>query len=92
MAKYGCKSKGGFDFERGLYSTFQNEAPTDSITYGPKWLCKPGKEPVSQKKALLAVINKLVVEIVVARSSLAFNNRLFLVPKPNNNQFWTSVS
>ena len=36
------------------------------------------------KKALLALIQKLVVEKVVVRSSLAFYNRLFLVPKPNN--------
>ena len=36
------------------------------------------------KESLLAVINKLVVERVVVRSSLAFYNRLFVVPKPNN--------
>ena len=35
------------------------------------------------KEALLTLINKLVVERVVIRSSLAFYNRLFLVPKPN---------
>ena len=36
------------------------------------------------KQALLALMQKLVVEKVVVRSSLAFYNRLFLVPKPNN--------
>ena len=35
------------------------------------------------KDALLALMQKLVVEKVVVRSSLAFYNRLFLVPKPN---------
>ena len=35
-------------------------------------------------EALVELINKLVVEKVVLRSSLAFYNRLFLVPKPNN--------
>ena len=35
------------------------------------------------KEALISLMNKLVVEKVVVRSSLAFYNRLFLVPKPN---------
>ena len=38
----------------------------------------------SLKEALLDLLSKLVVEEVVVRSSLAFYNRLFLVPKPNN--------
>ena len=36
------------------------------------------------KEALNSVKEKLVVETVVIRSSLAFYNRLFLVPIPNN--------
>ena len=35
-------------------------------------------------QALIELINKLVVEKVVIRSSLAFYNRLFLVPKSNH--------
>ena len=35
------------------------------------------------KEALLSLMSKLVVEKVVVKSSLAFYNRLFLVPKPN---------
>ena len=35
------------------------------------------------KEALLSLMGKLVVEKVVIKSSLAFYNRLFLVPKPN---------
>ena len=43
----------------------------------------PGKSK-ALFQALIELINKLVVEKVVIRSSLAFYNRLFLVPKPNN--------
>ena len=35
------------------------------------------------KEALISLMNKLVVEKVVLKSSQAFYNRLFLVPKPN---------
>ena len=35
------------------------------------------------KEALVSLMGKLVVEKVVVKSSLAFYNRLFLVPKPN---------
>ena len=35
------------------------------------------------KEALVSLVRKLVVEKVVVKSSLAFYNRLFLVPKPN---------
>ena len=35
------------------------------------------------KEALISLMHKLVVEKVVVKSSLAFYNRLFLVPKPN---------
>ena len=43
--------------------------------------------PVKSKallEALASLIQKKAVEKVVVRSSLAFYNRLFLVPKPNN--------
>ena len=36
------------------------------------------------KEALVSLMRKLVVEKVVVKSSLAFYNRLFLVPKPNS--------
>ena len=38
----------------------------------------------SLKEALISLQGKLVVEPVLVRSSLAFYNRLFLVPKPEN--------
>ena len=40
-------------------------------------------------QAVTDLINKLVVEKVIIRSSLAFYNRLFLVPKPN--QRWRPI-
>ena len=43
----------------------------------------PGKSK-ALFEALVELVNKLVVEKVVIRFSLAFYNRLFLVPKPNN--------
>ena len=43
----------------------------------------PGKSK-ALFQALIELINKLVVERVVIRSSLAFYNRLFLVPKSNH--------
>ena len=39
---------------------------------------------LSLKEALTSLTGKLVVEPVLVRSSLAFYNRLFLVPKPEN--------
>ena len=41
------------------------------------------------KEALLSLMNKLVVEKVVIKSSLAFYNRVFLVPKPNRK--WSPI-
>ena len=48
----------------------------------------PGKSK-ALFQALTELINKLVVEKVVIRSSLAFYNRLFLVPK--SNQRWRPI-
>ena len=49
MARSGCKSKGGFDFEGGLCSTFQNETSSHQNTPDSEWLCQPGKELVSKR-------------------------------------------
>ena len=81
VARVGCESEGSFHSEGGLCPTIQNEAPSQQVPSYQKWLCKPGKEPVSKRS--FALIEKLVVEKVVVRTSLAFYNRLFLVPKPN---------
>ena len=48
----------------------------------------PGKSKALYQ-AVTDLINKLVVEKVIIRSSLAFYNRLFLVPKPN--QRWRPI-
>ena len=83
VEKTGCESKGGFHSERGLQPTIQNETTPHQVTCDPERLFKPGQNWFL-KEALLALIQKLVVEKVVAQSSLAFYNWLFLVPKPNN--------
>ena len=49
MARTRCKSQGGFHSEGGLCPTFQNEAPSDQVSSHQKWLCKPGKKPVSDR-------------------------------------------
>ena len=73
MAQAGCKSKGGFDFERGIHAI-----PLVKSGYAHPVKSKSLKEALSDLKS------KLVVEEVDVQSSLAFYNRLFLVPKPNN--------
>ena len=83
MAKVGHKSKGGVDFERGIHATLQNQTTSDKIPMIKSGYAHPLKSK-ALKDALLDLISKLVVEKVVIRSSLAFYNRLFLVPKPNN--------
>ena len=85
LGKLGFKSQGNLDFERGLHASLQNEPPSHKVTSGSEWLCKPGQEPVSKRP----LIQKLVVEKVVVCSSLAFYNRLFLIPKPN--QKWRPI-
>ena len=57
------------------------------LTRSPVIVIKSGYAHPLKSKALFEVlvelINKLVVEKVMIRSSLAFYNHLFLVPKPN---------
>ena len=51
------------------------------------WIVSKYASPVKSKallEALASLIQKMAVEKVVVRSSLAYYNRLFLVPKPNN--------
>ena len=86
LAKVGCKSTGGFRPQRRVYSPLQNKTSTNQIPSDSKWLCKSSKE----QTALLDLMRKLVVEkVVVKKLSLAFYNRLFLVPKPN--QKWRPI-
>ena len=81
LAENGCKSSGGICLERGLHPSVQRPR----LTRFP--LVQSGyANPVKNqflKEALVNLMNKLVVEKVVIKSSLAFYNRLFLVPKPN---------
>ena len=36
--------KSGFNFERGLHATLQNETPSHKVTSHPERLCKPSQE------------------------------------------------
>ena len=83
MARARCKPQGGLHLEGGLCPTIQNETTSDTVSSHQKWLCKSGKKPGSIT-GLNCLKEKLVVEKVVVRTSLSFYNRLFLVPKPNN--------
>ena len=82
LAHTGCESKGGLNFERGIHATLQNQTTTRSPVIKSGY-AHPGKSK-ALFQALIELINKLVVEKVVIRSSLAFYNRLFLVPKSNH--------
>ena len=49
VGRAGCESTGSLHSEGGLCPTIQNEATSHQVTPNPEWLCKPGKEPVSQR-------------------------------------------
>ena len=82
LAKHGCKSSGSLYPQGWLHSSLQAETPFGQIPLGSKWLRQSNKESVF-KRGSPNLTRKLVVEKVVVRSSLAFYNCLFLVPKPN---------
>ena len=82
LAKHGYKSSGSLYPQGWLHSSLQAETPFGQIPLGSKWLRQSNKESVF-KRGSPNLTRKLVVEKVVVRSSLAFYNCLFLVPKPN---------
>ena len=82
LAEFGCKSQSGVHFERRLFSALPGKATTQQVSFD----CKQVRKPLKNKyltEALVSLVQKQAVERVVVRSSLAFYNRLFLVPKPN---------
>ena len=82
LGKPGFKSKGGFHFEGGLCPTLQNEASSHQSLIGSEYVDLMKNRYF--KEALLALLDMVIIEKVVAWSSQAFYNHLFLVPKPNN--------
>ena len=68
--------------KEGYALPFKMRPPLTRSPLIPSGYANPAKNRFL-KEALLALMNKLVVERVVVKSSLAFYNRLFLVSKPN---------
>ena len=81
LAKAGCKSQGGVSADG--YTLPFRERP--HLSRFPLIVSKYSS-PVKSKavlEALASLIQKKAVEKVVVRSSLAFYNHFFLLPKPN---------
>ena len=77
MGSQGCKPKSSVHIKGGLCSSLQSKTSLSKGSPDSKWLCKP-----HQRLPLL--IEKKAVERVRVQTSLAFFNRLFIVPKPNH--------
>ena len=82
LANHGFKSSGSFYPQRGLHSALKQRPILTRFPVVQSGYANPTKN-MYLKEALLNLMRKLVVEKVVVKSSLAFYNRLFLVPKPN---------
>ena len=82
LTKHGCESSGSLYPQGWLHSPFKQRPRLTRFPLVQTGYASPTKN-MYLKEALLSFMNKLVVEKVVVRSSLAFYNRLFLVPKPN---------
>ena len=83
LARNGCESSGGLCTEGRLFPPLQSETSLDKISFDSQWLRKSYQKPFPQRGFAKSGKGKLVVEKVVIKSSLAFYNQLFLVPKPN---------
>ena len=84
LAKVGFKSQSSFPSQGRLLSSFQGKATSQPSRF-PLIVSKYASPSKSKAlvEALWSLRQKRVVERVVVKSSLAFYNRLFLVPKPN---------
>ena len=82
LASHGFKSPGSLYPQKGLHLTLQTKTGSNQVPRVQSGYANPS-ENMHLKEALVSLMGKLVVEKVVVRSSLAFYNRLFLVPKPN---------
>ena len=52
MAKAGCKSKGGFNFERGIHATLQNQTPSDPVSPDQECLCSSGEKQFPKRSII----------------------------------------
>ena len=78
----GCKTKSSVHTEKRLQPSFQCQTSNQNPT-SQKRICKSSQEQVSAG-GFAFPFGKRDIETVKVQSSLAFYNRLFLVPKPNN--------
>ena len=78
MGSQGCKPKSSVHIKGGLCSSLQSKTSLSKGSPDSKWLCKP-----HQRLPLASSCTK-AVERVRVQTSLAFFNRLFIVPKPNH--------
>ena len=85
----GCKSESGINFEGGLCPPIQTQTPSNTIPPDSQWLCTT-PEKISLREAIQTLLHKKAIEMVMVRASLAFFNRLFIVPKPNKK--WRPIS
>ena len=82
LEKHGCESSGSLYPQGGLHPSLQIKLRLIRFPLIQSGYSSPTKN-MYLKEALISLMNKLVVEKVVVKSSLGFYNRLFLVPKPN---------
>ena len=83
LALSGFKSKGSVHTKGKVLPALQSKTPLSRSPVIVSGYADPVRNK-HLKEYLLALIQNQVVEKVVVPSSLAFYNRLFLVPKPNN--------
>ena len=83
LALPGCKPKSNFNSSGRVQPTLQRETSSDKVTGNISGYANPVKSK-HIKDSLQALIQKQAVEKLTTPSSLAFYNRLFLVPKPNH--------
>ena len=82
LAKVGLKSQGSVSSEGRVFSSIQGKAQLSRFPLIVSKYANPTKSK-ALLEALSSLRQKQAVERVVVKSSLAFYNRLFLVPKPN---------
>ena len=82
LAGLGFESSGSLILKEGYTLPFKQRPRLTRFPLIQSGYANP-KRNMFLKEALINLMTKLVVEKVVVRSSLAFYNRPFLVPKPN---------
>ena len=76
-----CQSESGTNFERGLHPSLSDPAKPHKVSLSRKLLCQSSQEQLPVRGITSAYSQKCCR---TSKASLGFFNRLFLVPKPNN--------